>query len=652
MVAGRDDSIWIACAGQGFVQLKNGGLTNWAIGNGPDVPSAFGVYEDAEGTVWANSTGGIARLKNGRVRLITKDDGLFDNVINGLVLDDQDRFWAHGIRGVFSVTRQALNDFADGRTNHVQCAVYDSLNAVKSVERNQQKPSGCKSLDGRIWFPMAQGLMMIDPTNIMANAVPPQVHVEAVRANGRELDNAGNAALKPGKGELEFEYAGLSYIAPLKIQYRYKLEGYEKDWVEAGNRRSAFYTNLKPGSYRFLVQAGNEDGIWNTTGAEFALQLLPHYYQTAWFDLVCGAAALAALAGFFDWRVRHYKRKQRALQEAGERLENEVASRTAELATANALLQHEEAQLKQRTQSLEKEIEERKRVEKEAEQVHRQLVDASRQAGMAEVATSVLHNVGNVLNSVNVSSSLVSDAVRKSRVVNLAKAVALLEEHKHDLGRFLAEDARGKQLPAYLSNLAGHLAGEREEILKELSLLTGNIEHIKEIVAMQQSYGRVSGVLEPNKIVDLVEDALRMNAGALDRHQVKVIRDYQQTPVAVVDKHKVLQILVNLIRNAKYALDDGMPPVKHLTLRVTVTGDERVRIAVIDNGVGIPAENLTRIFEHGFTTRKDGHGYGLHSGALAARELGGTLAVQSDGSGKGATFTLEFPRKPGHAPGA
>jgi len=309
-------------------------------------------------------------------------------------------------------------------------------------------------------------------------------------------------------------------------------------------------------------------------------------------------------------------------------------------------LQHEEAQLKQRTQSLEKEIEERKRVEKEAEQVHRQLVDASRQAGMAEVATSVLHNVGNVLNSVNVSGSLVSEKVRKSRVVNLAKAIALLEEHKHDLGRFLAEDARGKQLPAYLSNLAGHLAGEREEILKELSLLTGNIEHIKEIVAMQQSYGRVSGVLEPNKIEDLVEDALRMNAGALDRHQVKVIRDYQQTPVAVVDKHKVLQILVNLIRNAKYALDDGMPPVKRLTLRVTVTGDERVRIAVIYNGVGIPAENLTRIFGHGFTTRKDGHGYGLHSGALAARELGGTLAVQSDGPGQGATFTLELPVKP------
>jgi PAS domain S-box-containing protein len=293
-----------------------------------------------------------------------------------------------------------------------------------------------------------------------------------------------------------------------------------------------------------------------------------------------------------------------------------------------------------------RDVTERKRAETELENAHRQLIDTSRQAGMAEVATSVLHNVGNVLNSVNISSSLVSDKIRKSRVSNLAKAVALMQAHKDDLAAFLGEDAKGRQLPDYLANLSVHLADEQEEILQELSLLNGNIEHIKEIVAMQQSYARVSGVLETLNLADLMEDALRMNAGALDRHQVRVIREFDPALSVTVEKHKVLQILVNLIRNAKYALDDGMPAEKQMTLRFAASGNDQVSISVIDNGIGIPAGNLTRIFGHGFTTRKAGHGFGLHSGALAARELGGSLTVQSDGPGKGACFTLEFPREP------
>ncbi len=288
----------------------------------------------------------------------------------------------------------------------------------------------------------------------------------------------------------------------------------------------------------------------------------------------------------------------------------------------------------------------RKRAESELETAHRQLVDTSRQAGMAEVATSVLHNVGNVLNSVNISSSLVAEKVRNSRVANLSKAATLMQAHKGELANFFAHDPKGKQLPDYLLNLSVHLADEQEEILQELLGLTSNIEHIKEIVAMQQSYARVSGAAEPLNVIDLVEDALRMNAGAMERHEVNVVRDYPVAVPATVDKHKVLQILVNLIRNAKYALDDGMPAKKLMTLSVTASSDGKVQITVRDNGVGIPAENLTRIFNHGFTTRKEGHGFGLHSGANAAKELGGSLTVHSDGPGKGATFILEFPRDP------
>jgi signal transduction histidine kinase len=248
-----------------------------------------------------------------------------------------------------------------------------------------------------------------------------------------------------------------------------------------------------------------------------------------------------------------------------------------------------------------------------------------------------------VLNSVNVAFACVADGLKRSKAANLSKVVALLREHEADLGGFLTTNAKGKQIPGYLAQLSGHLAGEQAGALKELAQLQKNIEHIKEIVAMQQSYARVSGLTEKVKATDLVEDALRMNAGALDRPDVQLVREYDpQLPEITVEKHKVLQILVNLIRNAKYACDDSRRDDRRLTVRVT-NGDHRVRIAIVDNGIGILPENLTRIFNHGFTTRKDGHGFGLHSGALAAKELGGALLVHSDGPGKGATFTLELP---------
>ena len=286
-----------------------------------------------------------------------------------------------------------------------------------------------------------------------------------------------------------------------------------------------------------------------------------------------------------------------------------------------------------------------KEAEAKLEEMHGQLVEASRVAGMAEVATSILHNVGNVLNSVNVSCSMVSDKIRKSRVANVAKLAVLLNENATDLAGFMS-GPKGRQFPAYLSELSAHLANERDEMLRELQSLTTNIEHIKEIVAAQQSYARTAGVIETINLPDLVEDALEMHKGALGRHGVRVIREYNETPPIMVDKHKVLQILINLLHNSKYAVDEAGPADKWITVRLDKPTDHSVRVSVIDNGVGIARENLSRVSEHGFTTRKNGHGFGLHSGALTAKALGGSLTAQSEGPGHGARFDLELPIEP------
>ncbi|HWD20787.1 MAG TPA: ATP-binding protein [Verrucomicrobiae bacterium] len=285
----------------------------------------------------------------------------------------------------------------------------------------------------------------------------------------------------------------------------------------------------------------------------------------------------------------------------------------------------------------------RKRAGVELENVHAQLVSASRQAGMAEVATGVLHNVGNVLNSVNVSTTLIHERLRKSEVATLVKVAAILKENADDLSDFLTHDARGKAVPGFIIQLAEHLGREHADLQAEHAVVARNIEHIKEIVAMQQNYARVSGVLEQISFATLLDDALAINRSGLAQQRIEVRRDYHAAPLVMVDKHKALQILVNLISNAKGALVDDPRPDKKIILGLRPAPGERVQVTVQDNGIGITAENLTRIFGHGFTTRKKGHGFGLHSGANAAKEMGGSLSVYSAGPGTGAIFTLELP---------
>jgi PAS domain S-box-containing protein len=294
-------------------------------------------------------------------------------------------------------------------------------------------------------------------------------------------------------------------------------------------------------------------------------------------------------------------------------------------------------------------ITQRKHTEQELADTYKSLLDASRVAGMAEVATGVLHNIGNVLNSVNVSVNILAENLQNSRLGNIAKLSALFHEHAADLGTFLATDPKGQRALPYLDTLADHLTGEQQRLLAEVDSLRRNVDHIKDIVSMQQEYAKVMGVTETLLPADLVEDALRMNAAALTRHDVELVREFAPAPAVLVERPKVLQILINLIRNAKYALDEGGPQNKRLLVRLE--HDARwVRVIISDNGIGIPTENLARVFTHGFTTRKDGHGFGLHSSALAAKEMGGTLTVHSDGPGQGATFTLELPRAEVAAP--
>jgi PAS domain S-box-containing protein len=287
-----------------------------------------------------------------------------------------------------------------------------------------------------------------------------------------------------------------------------------------------------------------------------------------------------------------------------------------------------------------------KHAQEELQKTQERLLEASRMAGMAEVAADVLHNVGNVLNSINVSTTLITGKVTNSEVANLEKVARIINEHIDEIGTFLTEDPQGKHIPVYLTEVSKCLQAEQTDIISKLQVLTGNVQHIKDIISMQQAYAKVSGVEVQVSLSRLMEDAIRINSAGLQRHGTRLIREFEELPDVEIDKQKVLQILVNLISNAKYALSDSKKRERLVTIRIYKHSEDHLRIEVADNGVGIPQENLTKIFSHGFTTKEGGHGFGLHGSALAASQMGGSLRVHSDGVEQGATFTLELPFKP------
>jgi len=292
-----------------------------------------------------------------------------------------------------------------------------------------------------------------------------------------------------------------------------------------------------------------------------------------------------------------------------------------------------------------RDITERKRSEAKLKAAQEKLLETAREVGMAEVATGVLHNVGNVLNSVSVTAESIQKRVRSSKISYLSDVVGLFDEHTNDLGTFMSNEERGKKIPAFLANLSKELVDEQCRCLEALEELTKHVQHVGDIIQLQQSHSKTKGLIEPTSIKEIVEDTLKINAEMITRNSVEVRREIPNLPTILLDRHKVLQILTNLISNAIYALSKSENEEKILTIQVNEQNNERLRIDVHDNGIGIAEENLTRIFEHGFTTKKKGHGFGLHSTALAANELNGSIKVHSDGPGKGAVFTVELPFK-------
>ena len=266
--------------------------------------------------------------------------------------------------------------------------------------------------------------------------------------------------------------------------------------------------------------------------------------------------------------------------------------------------------------------------------------DASRRAGMAEVAAEILHNVGNVLNSVTVSAAVVRETLAASRLSGLRKAAELLAQEPEKLGRFLTEDERGRKLPRLIALVVDHLDEERRTLEVEVKGIAERVEHMRSIIMAQQDCARAGALIEVVEPTEVLEAAVRMSC--LEDEGVRVVRDYEAVPALRMDRHRFVQVVTHLLRNARHAVR-GIGRAPEVTVVARRTEEDRLLVVVADNGVGIANDRLEKIFQLGFTTKPSGNGLGLHSSANAARVMGGSLRAESDGPDRGAAFILELP---------
>jgi diguanylate cyclase (GGDEF)-like protein len=341
LTVGKDGSLWIG-SNDGLTRLQDGRAVHYGPAEGLPQAPVYVVYEDAEGTIWIGTYGGgLCRLKDGRFSRYTIREGLFDDVVYQILEDGLGDLWMSSNLGIFRIGKKALDDFADGKRARLECVSYGRADGMRSSECNgNAQPAGWKTRDGRLWFPTTEEVVIIEPGSIPRNSLPPLVAFDKIFINRRPYSAAERAMAPPGPGSLEFQFAGLSFIAPTKVLFKYRLEGFDPEWIAAGSRRSAFYTNIPPGSYRFRVQACNNDGLWNETGGTFEFTLKPFFYERKVFYVLAAAALILAGFGANGWRLAKLRSRARELGRLVDVRTRDLAEASRKLGEANKMLEH------------------------------------------------------------------------------------------------------------------------------------------------------------------------------------------------------------------------------------------------------------------------------------------------------------------------
>ncbi|MBC7829515.1 MAG: hypothetical protein H7122_17350 [Chitinophagaceae bacterium] len=575
-----------------------------------DLPNigVFDSYEDEDGVIWLPTQAGLSRYKDGKLSNIGFKDGLPENALFGFLPDDQGYIWFPSNRGLLRARKQELVDYFDKKIEKIDWRLYDDADGMLDRQCVGARHSAITS-SGKLLIPTFGGLVEIDPDKLISNPHPPPVVIHAVVRDSSTIDLSKDNIFTPGNHRYVFQYSGLSLVAPEKVQIRFRLIGYDKDWINSVGDRRAYYTNIPSGDYTFQVIASNNDGIWNETGASFHFIIKPFFYETVWFRILVVVALL-----LFIWIVVRWRTS--VVRKQNESLEAQVTSRTKDLNKANLELNQSNTAIATQRDSLEKTLTELKSAQS-------QLIQSEKMASLGELTAGIAHEIQNPLNFVNNFSEVSKE---------------LLDEMKTELNNGNTKEVK---------QIAGDVIQNLEKILhhgkRADSIVKGMLQHSR----------TSSGQKEPTDINALADEYLRLAYHGL-RAKEKAFNatlntDYDESIGQInIIPQDIGRVILNLITNAFYVVgekrqresENYQPTVSISTKRI---GD-KVEIKVADNGNGIPQKILDKIFQPFFTTKPTGQGTGL--GLSLSYDIvkahGGEMGVKTKES-EGTIFIISIP---------
>jgi PAS domain S-box-containing protein len=683
-----DSLLWIGST-RGLVKIQDGVETVYEVKDGMADDWVNSIYDDHRGSLWMGSPrGGLTRFRDGRFTAYTSKNGLFSNEIYCVLGDDLGDLWLSSPRGIGHVSRVDLDNVEAGKSTMLQMDVYTTRDGMKTNECfGGWQPAGCKSHDGRIWFATPKGAVAINPLTLFRNSIPPPLAIESFEADQVQVDPRGPISLPPGTEKLNFHYVGLSYLVPEEVYFKYKLDGYDKKWVDAGTRREAFYTNLPPGHYRFRVIACNNDGVWNDREATVDFDLSPHFYQMAWFYVLGAVVVIGMMIGGLELRIQNHRKKER-------RLEQLVSVRTGELEEQRTLLQEQRTYLR-RVIDLNPSL-------IFAKDMNGRFTLANRAMAQAYGLT-VEDLLGKTDQDVVTSEQDIQKFLWENEMVMATGSGHVIPEQE-----FVDKSGRRRWMQVIKIPIRGE-GGQESQILCVATDITAqkmakeaaeaatrskneflaNMSH--EIRTPMNAVIGMTGLLldtnldtQQREFVEIVRsssDALltiindildfsKIESGKLDLEQQpfglarcieesldllssravekKIELAYQldeNTPHDIVgDVTRLRQILVNLLSNAVKFTETGEVVVTVASERLE-THEFKLKFTVRDTGIGIPADRMDRLFKSfsqvdSSTTRHyGGTGLGLAISKRLSELMGGTMWVDSE-PGKGSTFSF------------
>jgi len=687
MVVDPRGALWFGTDGGGLMCFNNGKFTTYNKQMGLTSDVVMGLYYDKfESCLWIGTNAGLDKLVDDKVVNFRTSGGVYGEAIFQIVDDGRGTLWMGSNNGVYRVSKQQLSEYATGQSKRINMQRYDRSDGMRSSECTPNgHPSAIRDDQGRIWFPTARGLSMIEPSRLALNELPPPVQIESIVVDGeRRAVNGTYFEVAPGVDKIEIQYAGLCLKAPEKVQMQYRLEGFEDEWVEAGRRTTAYYTTLGPGDYTFRIKAANNDGVWNEKGATLRIVLLPRFYQTWWFRLLVLSLLMGGVYGFVQYRHRYIRARNRWLESQVTVRTKEVTQQKEAIGVQNELLYIKNNALEEKTSLLEEALDNLQRTQD-------LLIQSEKMAALGQLVANIAHEINTPISAVTTAArgsqrmlpsvleklpvelrhlndaelemfnSMVQQALNAQTRFSTKEereARRALEQELKTQGIAEAGDVAAKLvmmrltqgMEAYKMLLLRPDGGRLITLASDLVQLAQNNDLIRlaadktaRIVGALKTYAHVgiTQVKQPINVLESVETVLTLYQNQL-KHGVEVEMDAAPQPLVPAFADEIEQVWSNLVHNSILAMEGSGR--LHIELGVTTTQEanrtrQEAYVRFTDNGKGIAAEIMPRIFEPFFTTRAKGEGSGLglhivkqiidkHDGRIEVRSVPGNTTFE------------------------